>query len=699
MAQPASLQPSSPEKGPELQVAEAPQPQPWERALPWVVFVAAAIVLCLNVAPGVTFHDSGEFALAAKVGGVPHPPGAPTWTLAAWGFTSLLPMLDAAYATNLLCALYGAGALGVFAWLGRVWISRAYPDLPAGWLSLAPPLVLLCSPAFLEQCFVTEQYTLLLLLNGVLLMLGSTGLAGRSFRPWHWAAMGVVFGLAVGNHPSQIVLGPLLLVMAWMGAGRRGFWQAAGYGALGLLAGLCVFFYAPLRAATDPVMNWGRADDWGRFLWGITREQWESRPISSAPAGFAAEWMRSFDLPGQLGWAGLAFAAAGLAAFAKRAWQPLAWMALAVVPYAAVLLLGHMGQDGMDNVYVRFYGVIDWHLPVYAMGAVAAMFGLAAAVDFLKSQAAWLLLGTALAFFGVMAGLAVSQNSLAGSADTKAYLENSLNTLPKDAILFTATDNGSHPMAYARYGAGMRPDIYVAYGYPMVDSIENRTLIWGPRQRRKWLLEGMRNWKFQPLDLPPLTEADLARPLFMEYPPATPAASAFLLPAGWSFLVSDTPVGNAEVLAADADWQKRHPELFAVPKPGAWVHRLTREAFSQVHQRRGNYFTARKLHGSAIEAYKLALAWQPENPQIWYGMAYAYEESGSTDDAARAFLHVFELMPSFPGVKGALGLVELRNGNKAGAYQLMKAEVDENPDDKVAAANYERLSREMGRAR
>lgn len=694
MAQPAAIAQSPEPQGEVLHLPLAQRADRWQKAIPWIVFAFSALVLGFNAAPGLTFHDAGEFALAAQVGGIPHPPGAPTWTLLAWIATSLLPFLEPIYVTNLLCSVYGAATLGLMAHLGLKWIPRAAPDLQPHFFCLAAPLALLASPAFLEQSFITEQYTLLTFQLGLILTLATKGLQDEEGLTWkNWTLMGVLWGLTMGNHPSQICLGLLMLAMVFTLPGSLVWWKRSLWGLAGTGLGLSVFLYNPIRSSTDPIMNWGRPSTWEAFIWGITRQQWKSRPIEDAPAGFVQEWISTYNLSGELGWITLALALVGVLVLVKQLKRPLLWMTLAVVPYALLLVIGHMKQMGMDNIYIRHYGVGDWHIPLYMMIALASGLGLAGAARFLQSKGRAVLTYTLLAVMAGLSGWAIANSSMSGYRDADLFVENYLKGVPEGATLFGASDNVSHPLGYKIAGGHTRPDLTYGYGYPQFEGVseDDSVFRWGPARRRNWLNKTMHDWTYQPLDIPPLSPEQVERPMFVEFPPGIPASAAFMEPSGWNFRLHDTVLKNDDVLAADAKWKASNPELFLAAPNDRPIHRLTREAFSQVHQRRGNYFVARNLLGSAVEAFTLALTWQPENAQIWFGLAFAYDRAGSKDEARAAFTKVYELMPYFPGINNALGLAALDAGDPETAELLFREEQRLFPKERNSAFNLKRL--------
>ncbi len=85
---------------------------PYRAAVLVALLVLAGYALTL--APSVTFWDAGEFIAAARVLGIPHPPGTPLFVMIAHVWGMLAPVGEFAARTNLLSALFSAAGAGCF---------------------------------------------------------------------------------------------------------------------------------------------------------------------------------------------------------------------------------------------------------------------------------------------------------------------------------------------------------------------------------------------------------------------------------------------------------------------------------------------------------------------------------------------------------------------------------------------------------
>lgn len=84
--------------------------------------LTTAIVLLgylVSLAPTVTFWDAGEFIAAAKILGIPHPPGTPLFVMLGHVWGAVVPVGEYAFRLNLMSAFFSAlaaGALFLVVW-------------------------------------------------------------------------------------------------------------------------------------------------------------------------------------------------------------------------------------------------------------------------------------------------------------------------------------------------------------------------------------------------------------------------------------------------------------------------------------------------------------------------------------------------------------------------------------------------------
>ncbi len=95
----------------------------------WAAAVAAGVFVLylLTLAPTTAFWDTSEYIAAAKVMGIPHPPGNPLFTVLAHAF-GLLP-LAASYAVrlNLFAAVTSAASAGLWFLVADRWLQDIVP--------------------------------------------------------------------------------------------------------------------------------------------------------------------------------------------------------------------------------------------------------------------------------------------------------------------------------------------------------------------------------------------------------------------------------------------------------------------------------------------------------------------------------------------------------------------------------------------
>jgi len=331
---------------------DSAQRPPYPLAL--AVTLATLALYVVTLAPTTQFWDTSEYIAAAKVLGIPHPPGNPLFTLMAhvWG---LLPMA-AGYAKriNLFAATTSAVAAGCWFLVTERWLRPIVAStLVRRLTAIAGALV--CATAFTvwNQSVVNEKvYTLsflsialilwlivrwddqpageahdhYLLLIVYLLALTSTNHMmgvlvgpvvavllfpplmtrrapsdeGRSVEWGTWAAFCAVFALlgASGMENAGVLIFAAVvyaLVLAWTAI--TGNWRTTLALLLVAIAGISVYVFLPIRARHFPAINEGEPTTWNALWAVLTRQQYGKPPVTQRQADFFAQilmWVQYF---------------------------------------------------------------------------------------------------------------------------------------------------------------------------------------------------------------------------------------------------------------------------------------------------------------------------------------------------------------------------------------------------------------------
>ena len=235
------------------------------------VFAVAAVYLCWAAAPGLLWHDTGEFGAIAWRLSLSHPPGHPIHAMWTLGAQLGIPWGDLGFRANLSSVVAVALSLGAFYSLIRRWRPAITPGLAAA-LALAP----LAMPAVIEQAVRSEVYALQLLITVGLAHGCFAVAAGRDQRSLIWLA--ALFGLAGANH-SYVGLLWVPIAVASMVIGRSKFRAIVGAACAGL-ATLLSYSYLVMRATRGGEVGWGTPDTPAE-LWSTIRGE---------------EWVKSLDL-------------------------------------------------------------------------------------------------------------------------------------------------------------------------------------------------------------------------------------------------------------------------------------------------------------------------------------------------------------------------------------------------------------------
>ena len=227
--------------------------------------IAALLVFVLyyvTLSPSAWMWDTGEYMAAAKVLGLPHPPGNPLFMLVAHVFGDM--PLPGGYAQhiNIMAALASALSAGFwFLITERIlsgWLPRSWQRLTGAALA-----TLIGATAFTvwNQSVVNEKvYTMTLFFFTAVswLMISWTDDPEGPKANKRLLMVAYLLGLGYANHPAGFLampaVGVAILVRRWQ---TLLDWRLLVKGALVLILGLTPFIYEPIRAAYFPPLNEG----------------------------------------------------------------------------------------------------------------------------------------------------------------------------------------------------------------------------------------------------------------------------------------------------------------------------------------------------------------------------------------------------------------------------------------------------------
>ena len=251
-----------------------------ERRAGWIAAGVLLVVYCATLAPSVTFWDAGEFIAAARVFGIPHPPGTPLFVVLLNSWARVFAFLPFAVATNLFSAACTATAAGVSAFV----VARA---TRSPWAGVVAALVAGGMSSVWSNATETEVYAASLCLS--LLAIAAADCAGRSGER-RWTLMAAyLLALAVPLHLSALVAAPVVMLLAADTASGPRDWRAAA-----------LLFGVTLCAAAISRLSWilftlGVAIIVAPSVIPLLRPRGDTRSASGTPAAVIALMLVAFS--------------------------------------------------------------------------------------------------------------------------------------------------------------------------------------------------------------------------------------------------------------------------------------------------------------------------------------------------------------------------------------------------------------------
>jgi len=426
----------------------------------------AFAIYWLTLAPTLQVSDAGEQIAAAHFMGISHPTGTPLYLLLMKFWEFVFPFGTIAWRMNLLNALLGAVAVGILSHrILHLSLSWGASQARSGVLALCLSLTLAYSQTFWYESAAASSYVLHYLLLILWLTWMSRVIVEKEVTLLKPVCL--VTGFALANHILSLVLLALVVwaLLSFVIRKKISLKKALAW-SLFILPGLCLYLYIPVRALSNPVINWGDPDTLDTFLRYVSRKDYFVSTYVS-DAGDLLEvllfHLKAFlaESSPMLPIFALALAAmalmtkAGTATRDKRGSSDAFHLALlgAALFVLNEFLLSLHGSH-MDLFFLKRYSA-PGYIGLYFSCVALITWALAAC-----SRRVFAFVVTLLAVIPVLSlGCHFERNDRSQNTLLKSYVDQLLSHLPAGATLYAEGDNHLFPLVYYHLVEGYRPDI------------------------------------------------------------------------------------------------------------------------------------------------------------------------------------------------------------------------------------------------
>lgn len=430
----------------------------------------ALIVLLLGVylatlAPGLTWAnygaDGGDLTAAVATGGVAHPTGYPTYLLLARLF-QFLPIGSLAYRTNLLSGVLTAVA-ALFVYLLTIRFLAPDDPLKAWPAGLAAGIGFGLAPLVWSQAVITEVYALNALFVALLLFLTESPTTPRFTKRGKYSLLGLIFGLALGNHITIGFLFPVLFLDVFhrTSAGIKEKanatklkldWGSFLWMCLWVGIGSLVYASLPLRSLGKPPINWGNPVTPANFVWLVTGKLYQAQLLAN-PLSMILDRIRSVAgiFLSNFGLIGLTIGLVGLVVSFRpsRLYFKLLWITLAFGAFSVL----YSTSDSFVYLIPALLCFSIW-LGIGVSRILQAIFHRWKAIPTLTGIVILLILF-------IQAGLHLKAVDASKDIRAEAFAKDVLASAPADAMVFARGDQAIFSLWYYQYALHSRPDLAI----------------------------------------------------------------------------------------------------------------------------------------------------------------------------------------------------------------------------------------------
>jgi hypothetical protein len=406
-------------------------------------FVICLVVFRLTLSPGVSFGDSAEFERIPSELGIAHPTGFSAYVLLG-KLASLVPLGSVAFRANMLSAAAASLAAAVAVLILCRLRVRPVVALAA---ALAGVLNGIVWPEATTAEVSAVHLAYMMLITHRLLVYRD----GRRDRDLVLA--GLLLGLAIANHPTALVLAPIVVAYGvWLAWRRIVDQPTVGlYAAVAIVGGMAAMLYVPIRAQFGPVDQYGHLTHLDDVIAWLTGAQFRISSGQLLTPGAAGTFLG--ELPATIGLladrSNVLLLGLGVFGLLVGWFRERAFTLFALVLIAA-------------DVYL--YAIYDPPLERYLLVGILFIAILAGqGLEWIAERLTKRWAAAAVAFLVLpllIAGTHWAAADQSGDYGGRQFAALVFSQLPQNAVILTYWD-AAQPMAYEHCVEGWRPDITI----------------------------------------------------------------------------------------------------------------------------------------------------------------------------------------------------------------------------------------------
>jgi hypothetical protein len=645
------------------------------------------LVYITTLTPSVGLHDSGDMTTAAYLLGICHPTGYPLYSLLGKVWITGIPVGNIAFRMNCLSAVFASLTVMMVSLIIRK--LSVNHQLSGAVCGIVGALLLAFCATFWQQAIIAEKYTMnafFFALITFVLLKWSEDRGQRTEVRRYLYLFAFILGLSFSHHMQTMFLLPsstifiLAVSVKRIKAKRGGLTDLKSIPLAILLFGLplILWLYLPMRALTDPALNWNNPRDFFGFYNHITGFGYQelfslpnlSRLFDHLINRVAPLFLSQFSFTIFISILGIGF-------LIKKRPLFLIFVTLTVA-FNIYMAIGY----NIPNIE-------DYYIPSLLYISIIVGLGLSLlSLVFTRAKSAML------SFLLLPLLTLLPNHTLCNHSRYYFVYDHTLsllNTLKPGSVSLYTMDYNIFPLWYMVHIEKRKELVPLLYPYFHQDWALRTLLLAMPdieidttpsRERPLSELDSILRNRFYSL-----VKNNPDIPVYLDFKGGAPP-NFMLIPVGFIYIVKRADADIEEVLE-NHPVRFRHRLLFDPGGREAWII----AEYGKGWNRRARLYNIIGKHKKALYCHLKAVQLNPNSLKFCRDLGRTYTALGEFTEAANVYKKVLEMNPKYADAYADLGVVYFKRGRIEDAVTSLKRALSLNPNHKEAKRNLSLIQR------